>query len=247
MRGMFRAVAAAAAALALAVSTSAEAYQVSPMIAYIKRDGNGSSYRLIIKNTEATPITLELTGMQLGIDDYGKMSNTPDDKRLMIFPPQIVVPAGRSQTVMVRYLESDKTADQRVLGVLISQLPVDMQVGGGEKGVGTAIKIGFNFLTFVVVGDSPTKPEVKVAEAARTPTGDLRMTLDNGSGSVAFLRSAKFVLSDARGKSVSLTGDKVQTGDTGVLPPRRKRIATIPANLFADLDGTPRVTVQLES
>lgn len=224
----------------------AQGYQVQPMIATMSPSGTDSTIRLLIKNTGSIPITLEMEPFRATVDAQGKPTRTPEEKDLLVFPPQTIVPPGKEQSVQVRYVGDAALSEARMYGVRVSQLPVDLSKGQGASGAGADVKVSFNFLSHLVVSPPGARSSVEVAAVARKPDGSAEMTLRNLGNAVVVLNEAKWTVTDGAGKSVDLTAEAVNAGDFSALMPKEDRRATISASQLAQLTGPVRVSLKLQ-
>lgn len=243
--GLVRAAAIAVAA-AITLTSAAWAFQVSPMVVFIEPSGAKSSYRMSVKNTTSTPITVELQSYRMALDKDGARILTPEDKDLLVFPPQSVIPPGREQLVQVRYVGERALSEPRMYLVRAAQLPIALQQGD-PAGAATAanVMIAFNINTHVFVSPPGAKPEVAVASTQRTPAGDLVFEIRNSGTGIAPLRDARYILQPASGQPVEIKAADVALGEVSALPPGSSRVARIPAKHLQGLSGDIVASVQL--
>ncbi|MGB5865220.1 MAG: fimbria/pilus periplasmic chaperone, partial [Sulfitobacter sp.] len=87
-----------------AISPAAHAQRVEPMRFELEPSGNGTQTTLQVTNTRSFPITIEAVPSVLTIDENGDETLTPADDDFLIFPPQVVIAAGKTQSIRVRYI-----------------------------------------------------------------------------------------------------------------------------------------------
>lgn len=236
----------AAVAMMAAEDARAQGYQVQPMLATIRPSGTDASVRLTLKNTGAVPITLELEPFRATVDDAGIPTRTPEDKDLLVFPPQTIVPPGREQAVQVRYVGDAALTDARMYGVRVNQLPVDFQKGTmGSDGAQTDVKVSFTFLSHLLVSPPGATAAVEVSSIERTPDGGARLTMRNSGSAIAVVNNATWKVTDMGGKTVELTSEQVHTGDFSAFMPKQQRLGTIEPKALAGLNGNLRATIQV--
>lgn len=228
---------AAVAAIGLAVAPVARAHEVQPMIVTVPPSGAGSAFRLMIKNTEAVPITLELQPLKVLVGPDGSVERTPEDADIILFPPQTIIPPGAEQAVQVRYVGAPDLTEAKVYAVLVSQLPVDFSTTEGPGGSVTQVKIGFNFLSHIFVTPPGAKEALSFSVGRKGPDGVLSFEASNDGAAAALFRTAIWTLTDASGRKVELEADKLSYGQFGALMPHSKRTLTVRADLVSDLSG----------
>lgn len=233
-----------AAAFSIALSAPAGAYQVRPMTASIQPSGPKAMHRLVVRNDEAAPITVEFQTFAVDADQDGKRILKPEDQDLAVFPPQAVIRPGAEQMVQIRYVGDPAIQQARIYGVRVAQLPVDFKPAGDVGGAKAALKIAFNFMTYIYVTPKDAKPSLKVSELKRDAKGDLTFVVENGGPGVAVLRDARFAFSGANGQEIVVPPEKVQMGAIGVLPVNRKRVLRVPSDLITGLSGDVRADVR---
>ena len=82
----------------------AHAISVEPMVFELEPIGVQSSENLRIQNPSSGPITMEITAESLDFDESGNEVNTPAEDDFLIYPPQVIIPAGGAQVVKVKYV-----------------------------------------------------------------------------------------------------------------------------------------------
>lgn len=230
-------------------SAFAQGYQVQPMLATIAPSGPESRLSMSIKNTGAVPITLELTPFRATVDEAGTPTRVDEEKDVLIYPAQTAIEPGKEQTVQVRYIGDPALAEARMYGVRVSQLPVSapgFTPGTSTSGASSDVKVSFNFLSHIIVSPDTARPAITVEDAGRDANGDLILRITNAGAGIAVLSAADFKLTDAAGKSVTLTPEDLKIGDFSAFLPRQTRRATVSATDLAGLVGTitPTISVQ---
>lgn len=227
-----------------ASAASAQGYQVQPMLTDIPPSGAQSTVRLAIKNTGSVPITLEMEPFRATVSDAGVTTRTPEEKDLLVFPPQTVVQPGKEQAVQVRYIGDAALNEARIYGVRVSQLPIDFGGATSESGAKADVKMGINFLSHIVVSPPGARSSVKVADVAGRPDGSVGMTVRNDGNAVVLLSDVTWKVQDGSGKSVELAPDKVVVGEFAALLPNQSRTASIPAAALPGMSQPFQVTPQ---
>lgn len=237
--------AAAAAVVCLGVSPYALAHEVQPMIAKVTPSGSASNFRLMIRNTESKPITLEISSLRVTVDDAGTATRTSELADIILFPPQTLVNPGQEQAIQVRYVGDPTIQEGRVYAILVSQLPIDFTDIGNNDGSTTKIKVGFDFVSHMVVQPISAVPNLAVTSVQHKPNGDLTFDVLNSGDGVALLRNAQWVLRSSTGQSLTVPADSVSFGKFGAILPGGKRVMTIAAALISGLSNDVTVAITL--
>jgi fimbrial chaperone protein len=218
------AVAGACAALcALTASGLAEAYQVSPMIYDLTPSGAGATATVRVQNDDEKPITIELTAERRDFDENGKESRTPADADFVLFPPQAVVPAGKTQAVRVQYVGKAALTQSVMYVITIKQVPVELPKSGPS-----GVQFVFNFGTLANVVPTGAKADVQVKAITPAAGGGYQLRLHNAGNKYANISLGGLVLNGG-GKSTQLSGSEWRkTLGTSWLLPGKDRVITVP-------------------
>ncbi|NMH60469.1 molecular chaperone [Alteromonas ponticola] len=141
----------------LAYSHLAVAYKVEPMTADIEPVGKRSQMTMRIHNTSPTPLTVELHPYSMNMDTAGNETTTPAEDEILIIPMTTIVPPGRSQAVMVRYLGDPVIKQSKTYRINVKQVSLPDAFSAKPR---VELLIHFNTLLNVVPKDA--KPELHV-------------------------------------------------------------------------------------
>lgn len=241
---LLRQLAAPVAAIATLLAWGVQALDVAPMVARLTPSGPGSAYRLSIKNTSATPVTIEIGAFRMEVDVDGKRSLTEEINDIVAFPPQSIIPPNREQIIQVRYVGAADIPAPRMYLIRAAQLPVDLAADSSAP-VGAAVKVAFNINTHVFVSPPKASAVVVVSSAKRASNGDVLVVAQNTGSGIAYLREARYAVKDAAGREVDVPPGKVQLGQVSALPGGALRNMRIPADLLTGTTGEVSVTIQL--
>jgi fimbrial chaperone protein len=202
----------------------ADAYQVSPMIYDLKPSGSGATITVRVQNDDPKPITIEVTAERRDFDETGKEIRTPADNDFVLFPPQAVIAANKTQAVRVQYVGTPNLAKSVMYVVTVKQVPVQLPANGPS-----GVQFVFNFGTVANVVPEGAKADVQAASATPAPGGGWTIRLHNAGNKYANLALGSMTLSSGS-TSVPITGDAWHKalGASWILP-GRDRVITIPA------------------
>lgn len=230
----------------LGTAVPSRAHEVQPMIATVTPSGTGANYRLMIRNTNAMPITLEITPYRVMVDDEGSVTRTPEEADVILFPPQTVVAPSKEQAIQVRYVGDPTVTEGRIYAIVVGQLPVDFSTVTNADASTTQVKIGFDFVSHMIVQPAGAKPVLTMGAVRRSDQNDLVLDITNTGNGVAMLRTADWVVTGSDGSRIEVPSDDIAFGTFGAILPGGKRTVTIPAAELAGLGGEPTVTVELK-
>lgn len=231
-------------ALALAgtlTGAAAQAHEVQPMIVTVGPVGEAAAFRLMVKNTETVPITLELEAMRVTVSAEGAAVRTPENDDIILFPPQIIVAPGAEQAVQVQYVGDPDIDTARIYAIEVRQLPINLSQTSNAGGATTEVKVAFNFISHMIVSPPGATAEVTVSESARAPEGGLSFVATNAGKGVALLKDSQWVATDTAGAKVELDIDTLDYGGFAALLPGASRTIKAPAGALAGLQGAATV------
>lgn len=238
------AIAAVASMLAIGSPNAVQAMDVSPMVAKITPSGNGSSYRLTVRNDSSSAATVEIEVYRMTVDEAGGRSLTAEDNDIVVFPVQSVIPPNREQVVQVRYL-GEADGDGRMYLVRAAQLPINMQTVTDDGAAGADIKVAFTINTYVFVAPANARAAVEVTSVSRSANGDVLLSARNTGTGFAHLREARFTLRTADGRSHEVPAAAVDVGEVSVIAGGATRQIRIPAALTAGVTGDVTAAIAL--
>ncbi len=216
------------------------------MISTVTPSGSGASFRLMIRNTDAMPITLEINPYRVTVDDAGTVTRTPEATDVILFPPQTIVQPGAEQAIQVRYVGDPAVVEGRVYAIVVSQLPVDFTKVTNTDASQTQVKIGFDFVSHMVVQPGAAKPNLAISAVTRQANGDLTFDVSNTGNGVALLRNAEWSLTSAGGKPLVIDPDNIGFGKFGAILPGGKRAVTITAANAPGMTGDVTAAITLK-
>ena len=203
--------AAVLAAVALSPA-SLNAMSVTPVVVDLQSAGRQMTQLVTIENTYARPIILEMKVQEAQYTDDGIKGTAKDTDDLLVFPPQAIIPPGKSQAIRIQYVGDPAIAAGKHYFVTVAQLPVKLPEGE------TAVQLLYNFQVVVGVNPPGQRARIAVDHAEVSTTGDgqprLLLVLKNDAAAYGYLSGGgmKIVQRDSAGKEVfnrSLTGEQI--------------------------------------
>lgn len=216
------------------------------MITTVTPSGSGANFRLMIRNTDAMPITLEITPYRVAVDDAGIATRTPEAADVILFPPQTIVQPGGEQAIQVRYIGEPAVAEGRLYAIVVSQLPVDFTKVTNSDTSETQVKIGFDFVSHMVVQPAAARATLTISPVTRQANGDLSFEISNTGNGVALLRNAEWKLTPSSGQPLIVPSDNISFGAFGAILPGGRRSVTITAANAPGMTGDVTAAITLK-
>ena len=196
----------------LAFPPAATAYEFSPIVAQFSPNGPGSARTFIVTNTQSQPVALQLEMYQRSADDTGKEIRRPEYDNFVVTPPQLVLPAGQSQSIRVQWIGNPSPEVELAYRLIVSQLPIPYAREDTGQTYVTDVKMGLRYeaALYIVPEEGAPHAEVIASEAATAEDGSqvLRMTLKSSGQRRAILEDPSLMVS-AGGREVELSGEDV--------------------------------------
>ena len=199
------------------------------MIYDLAPSGPGATATVRVENDNPRPITIEMIAERRDFDEQGKESRRPAEAEFVLFPPQAVVPAGKTQAVRVQYVGTPKLDESVMYVVTVKQVPVELPANGPS-----GVQFVFNFGTLANIVPAGAKGAVQVKNVAPV-NGGYQVRLHNAGNKYVNLSLGQLTL-NAGGKSTPVNADVWRTAlGTNWLLPGKDRVVTLPAQ--PDISG----------
>jgi len=142
---------------AIAPANQALATTVSPVLVDLQSNGRGVVANISVDNTGATALPIEIQVIPLTPNATGLQPGKPDsDEDLLVTPPSVLIPAGRTQTFRVQWVGDPELSGSKHYYVSINQLPVKLPEGE------SAVQVVYNFQVLVSVSSPDKKPALAI-------------------------------------------------------------------------------------
>ncbi len=208
------------ATLTILFSVNCLGYGVSPLRAQLEPLGNGAVQRLTITNTETKPITLSLNPEKIAIDSNGRVSKTPANNDIQVFPPQVILEPGQRQAIQIRYT-GDTDIISSLYTVHVNQVPVLASKGKAQ------IKVALDFHVAVLVQPEGGAPQFSVEEIVHDKnTGLWRINIANRGDAAGRFNWGEWIAQTDKGELMIPVND-LETGDSGYLLPGSNRWVSV--------------------
>jgi len=215
---------AASALSLLTLSMPAYAQRVQPMSYELGPSGSKSSTSLRVENTSKTDMTLELLARKISVDDKGKETLSPADDDFLIFPPQLILKAGKTQAIRVKYIGEPTIEQSAPYRISVKQIPIDLS-GSGKTGVGMVV----NFNTLAHVSPPSAKIDLHVTKITGNTAGTWDISIDNRGKKMGRLSQTVWKLKDGSQSKMLSVKDVSDMTDKNLVMPGQTLNLTIPA------------------
>ena len=145
----------------------ARAMTVQPVVVDLTAAGRQMSAVVTVENSFATPLPVEITGVEATVSETGLTATATPTNDLLIFPPQALIAPGQTQSFRIQWVGDPALPVSRHFFVTVAQLPVTLPQGQ------SAIQILYNFQVVVSVAPPGGRPHIVVDHTAieNTPDG----------------------------------------------------------------------------
>lgn len=226
----------AASALSFAGLTGiARATSVQPVILDLIAAGRRTSTTVEVQNDFKTQLPVEMKVEEADFVDGELRANGKPSDDLLVFPPQALIEAGRTQNFRIQYLGDPAIKVSRHYVVTVTQLPVQL------PDTQSTVQVLYNFQVFTGVSPLKGKPAIRIAGTEIITAEDGKahavLLLENNSDTYGYLSSGKVKLrqTDSAGKEVyqkTFTDIEVQEDiGYGLVGARQKRRLVTPVTL----------------
>ncbi|NJN49341.1 MAG: molecular chaperone [Alkalinema sp. RL_2_19] len=157
-----------------------------------------------IKNTTKELLAIEVSTAKRSMDLQGKETLTSADEDFMIYPPQILLKPGESQTVRVTWLGDPQPQHELAYRLIAEQLPIDLDQPAAKptsKQGSAKVKLTMRYEGSLYIRPSLAAADVIVEQIATQQNGTeamLAVTLHNRGTSRAILTNAQLQLTDGQ-------------------------------------------------
>lgn len=212
-------------------SCSIFAFQVQPMVSEIQPIGSQAQQTMRILNDSSSPLTVEISAYDLLVDKNGDEDLQPNDDDFLIIPLTTIIPPGKSQSVIVRYIGEPVLSASKAYRIAINQVMVDL---GTIDNSGVGMAVSFRTLLNVVPKDAEAKLIVKNKKQSQKAAWSV--LLENKGNKYIRLSEAKWIIK-SKDKKMVIEGQDLSKALSGklLLPNSSREVSIkIPSEFNAD-------------
>lgn len=222
---------AALAALCGLSPLSAQALELVPISREFRPSGAGAVQSYEVVNRDAHPVAVEISVVTRALDLEGSETSQSAEDEFLIYPPQIVVPAGARQTVRVTWLGNPTPEKELAYRLVVEQVSIARykpKAAGGAPVVG-AVEVLLNYRGSLYVRPEGSRPSLALestqVDRSSPARPTLAVTLHNRGSARAVLKEYRLqVKRRGEGPAVSIDLDSVKLKSSVVLADGRRRL-----------------------
>lgn len=193
-------------------SVAASAYDLQPIVIQMTPAGAGSSQTMTITNTHQVPIAIEVKAYKREQRPDGTDELTLDEEDLIIFPPQMVIAAGQSQTFKVQWVGDGAPERELAYRIVTTQLPIKFdtpEVDG--RSADLAVNYRYEAALYIMPPGVEPLAELLSARTVMAADGTKQIELEIASiGSMrAIIEQPSLQVTTASGQALTLDGDAI--------------------------------------
>ncbi|MEC4728539.1 fimbria/pilus periplasmic chaperone [Shewanella sp. D64] len=166
----------------------AHAFELFPMVTFFSDQGSKSEQFFQVNNTTEQPLPLEIFVKQRHLSGE-KPEQLTDSDDFFVFPPQVLIPSGKTQMVKVKYI-GDKTDISNSYRIVFSQLPIKDDVKE------SSIKMLFQIGALVFVSPSNVTNTVTASIEYQDDMPSTMLLTNQGAGVIVIPQLSFTVKSD---------------------------------------------------
>ena len=193
------------------VSSPAYSYDVKPIVIQLAPSGAGAAQSVVITNTHAQPIAIEVRTFKRQQNPDGTDSLTPEDDDLLVTPPQMVIAPKSSQSFKVRWVGDASPEQELAYRLVTTQLPIKFKQEETSD-VSINVNMTYRYEAALYIVPPQSKPSARLVSVAPV-TDDAGITwlearIASDGKRRAILDKASLIITPANGgEPVTMTGE----------------------------------------
>lgn len=188
-------------------------YQVTPSTLNLDPIGSGAndSFQVISTGDEPVAVEIHVTGRQVDIDGNEVQPRAEDD--FIVYPPQILLQPGESQTVRISWLGEPNPESELAYRIITEQLPIQLsQQAANATSATIAITALFRYVTSVYITPDTAEPNVILESAShQNENGQDQLVLQfHNQGTAHQLLTDLTLTLNSGGQTVKLSPEQLE-------------------------------------
>lgn len=228
-----------AAALSLTgIQGQAWAYDLKPIVIQLAPAGAGASQMVTVTNSEEQPVAIEAKTYRRSQDRNGDDVLAPEERDILIVPPQMVIPPKTSQTFKVQWIGEGAPDKEIAFRLITEQLPIELAAKPDATAKVADVQLQYRYEAALYITPPKSQPSLAVdgAELVKDEKGAplLKLSVTSSGTRRAILDKPALTLTPkAGGASITLTGDQLKelTGKNVLAGASRDFLLPWPAGL----------------
>ncbi|MDP3460458.1 MAG: fimbria/pilus periplasmic chaperone [Hyphomonas sp.] len=206
-----------------ALSPAAWSYSLDPIVTVIELPSGSSGETIVVRNPRDFPLAVTFEIVERTVHDDGTETQAPADDMFLIFPPQAIVPAGRTQALRVQWV-GPRVSASRSFTLYGVEAPVNL-AGEDGSGIRTILKIGAS----VHVTQTGLRSKPVLSSSQKVDNG-VEVQIANEGNRFIYVDDLALTFEDKTVAGQELANFAVRT----LIPPGATRTFVVP-----DVDGVP--------
>lgn len=176
----------------------------------------GETVELRISNTFQSPAAFSIGVVHRNFDGDGRETAGGDAAgSFVIFPPQTLIPAGRSQIVRLQWVDTAAVTSTAFYDIVFEQLPLSLDNTDADQSP-VALSILVNVRARLYVSPPGSEPEINIA-AVRAEGRKVVFDVTNAGARYHLLRNGTLSVTCTGGQGLELSGEDLLAGLGGSL------------------------------
>lgn len=156
---------------------SAFAFQLSPIVAELTPEGNGSRYSFTLENKTKDKVAAKAQVLLREYDSEGKEIRTPTND-FLVYPAQLSLEAGEKRNIRITFVGDKHPPKELAYRLMVQQLPIEFKKV--ERPVkGGAVNILINFVASIFVKPPGANAKARIDRIERLDSQNVRIYLKN--------------------------------------------------------------------
>ena len=142
-------------------------YQLTPSQVTLEPSGARSTSSFRVSNTGSEPVAIEVRMVERNMDLQGNETRPAADDDFVVYPPQVLLQPGQSQTVRVTWLGDPNPEAELAYRLITEQLPIQLNQPQQQVTAPTVrITALYNYVASVYVAPRGVSPDVVIESAS---------------------------------------------------------------------------------
>lgn len=204
------------------------AFQLLPISRVFEPAGSGATQSYQVVNDGKEPVAVEISLTDRKVDLDGKESNKKADDDFLVYPPQMVIPPGKTQIVRVTWMGNPNPEKELAYRLIATQLPINLEKPQPQDTARGQVKLAYRYIGSVYI--RPKKVQHKVVldnithQKAPDGSDQLAITFDNQGTGRAVLGNLQLTLSTTgQAAKVELKPEQLANINNSLILPGSKR------------------------
>lgn len=205
---------------------SALAFQLSPIVAELSPEGDGSSHSFTLENRKKEKVAAKVQVFLREYDSDGKEIRKPTND-FLVYPTQLSLEPGEKRNIRLTWIGEKHPTKELAYRLIVQQLPLEFnKLKQPEKGGNVNFLI--NFVASIFVRPPGAFAKAKIERIERLNSHNVKVFLKNHGTAHQVLGEMKIELFlEEKGHRWSYNKDNVKDLEVGSLMPGQEKVITL--------------------